>query len=89
MFRVPALLPEAGDTVSHAALLLAVHASVPPPVFETPTVFAAGFDPPAVPENQSDAEDNVSAGGAATLNVTLIVLGEPVAPGAVTVTTPE
>jgi hypothetical protein len=87
MFNVPALEPEAGDTVSHAALLPAVHAIVPAPVFETLTVFAAGLDPPAVPENESEFDESVSTGGAAaTVNVTPTVFA--VTPTAPTVTVP-
>jgi hypothetical protein len=89
MLNVPAFVPEAGETVSHAALLPAVHAIVPPPVFDTVALCAAGLVPPAVPENESEAFDSVSAGGAATLKDTLIVFGDPVAPGAVTVIAPE
>ena len=47
---VPELVPDAGVTVSHAALSVCVQFSVEPPwpVFDTATFCAAGFDPPAV-----------------------------------------
>ena len=87
--NVPAFVPEAGETVSQPALLLAVHTNVPPPLFDTETLCGAGFDPPAVPENDNAAVETFSAGaGAATVNVTAIDFGDPVAPLAVTVTAP-
>src|SRR2546426_9274747 len=47
---VPVLVPDAGDKVNHAAVLLAVQARVPPPVLEILNVVGAGLAPPAVPE---------------------------------------
>ena len=45
---VPLPVPEAGDTVSQAALSLALQLKVPPPVLLMLTVWAAGFVPPWV-----------------------------------------
>lgn len=45
---VPFPVPEAGPTVSQAALPLALHASVPPPVLLMLSVRAAGLAPPCV-----------------------------------------
>ena len=78
----------AGVTASHAASSDAVTSSVPPPVFVTATVLAAGLDPPCVALNDRLAGETASAGGAggSTVSVTAIVLGEPVAPAVVAVT---
>src|SRR4051812_30568946 len=60
---------------------------VPPPVFATLSVWAAGAAPPAVAVNVRPAGVTDSAGGrtGSTVNVTGMVLGDPAAPGAVTV----
>lgn len=47
---VPAFVPLVGVSVSHAALSEALQVSVPPPVLDTPIVFAAGLAAPAAPE---------------------------------------
>ena len=71
------------ESDSHATLSEAVHASAPAP---TVIVFAAGDAPPATAEN--DRLEGVSVrvgGGGSTVSVTGIALGDPTAPGAVTV----
>ena len=85
---VPALVPLAGDTLSQLALSDAVQSIEPPPVLLTDKVLAAGLAPPCVALNDRLAGVTDSAGGVggSTVNVTGIVFGEPVAPGAVTVT---
>ena len=54
----------------------------------TVSVLAAGLAAPCVPLNERLAGETESAGGVtgSTVSVTGIVLGEPVAPAAVTVT---
>ena len=44
---VPLPVPEAGLTVNHEALSLALQLKVPPPVLLRLTVWAAGLPPPA------------------------------------------
>jgi hypothetical protein len=85
---VPELVPLAGATLSHVALSDAVQSIDPAPVLLTDSVLAAGLEPPAVPLNDRLVGVTESAGGvgASSVNVTGIVLGEPVAPAAVTVT---
>jgi hypothetical protein len=85
---VPELVPLAGDTLSQLAVSDAVQSMDPPPVLLTASVLAAGLEPPAVPLNDRLVGDTERAGGvgASSVNVTGIVLGEPVAPAAVTVT---
>ena len=64
----------------------------PLPLFATLTVFAAGAAPFITPEKERAAGDTVSAGGAAgaaSVSPTVIVLGEPLAPAALTVTVAE
>src|SRR5688500_669725 len=56
-------VPLAGVTVSHDASSEAVKDRVPPPVLVTLTVLAAGFAPPTVPPNVSDAGSVASTGG--------------------------
>lgn len=83
--------PLAGEAASHDESLLAVNESVPLPVFETVTLAGVGFVPlPCVPLNETVVEESVSTGGggAATVNVTVIVAGEPCTPDAVTVMCP-
>ena len=46
---VPLSVPDTGLRVNQAALPLAAHPKVPPPVLVTVKVFVAGFVPPAVP----------------------------------------
>ena len=53
--------------------------SVPPPVFDTFTVWAAGFAPPAVAVNERLAGASPPAAGF-TVSVMATVFGEPVAP---------
>lgn len=64
--------------------------SVPPPVLVTLTEAGAGFTPlPCVALNERVVpESDSTAGGGATVNVAVIVAGEPVAPEAVTVICP-
>jgi hypothetical protein len=84
----PSPVPLAGDTASQDTGSEAVHDSVPPPVFDTAMVLAAGALPPVVAENDSEAGDVDSTGGdgGATVNVTGIIFGEPATPPALTVT---
>ncbi len=83
----PAPVPLLGETDSHGALSEALQLSVPPPVLETPNVFAAGEAPPCTLLKASEAGDTDRAGGAggSTVKVTPIVRGEPDAPVADTV----
>src|SRR3954463_12364592 len=85
---VPAFVPLAGDRLSQAAPSEAVQSIEPPPVLLTASVLAAGLEPPSVAVKDGLAGDTVSVGGVAgsTVKVTGIVLGEPPAPLAVTVT---
>src|SRR3954470_4215591 len=85
---VPALVPLVGDSLSQAAPSEAVQSIDPPPVLLTASVLAAGLEPPSVAVKDRLAGDTVSVGGVAgsTVKVTGIVLGEPPAPLAVTVT---
>ncbi len=65
---------------------VALQLSVPPPVFVTSKLCAAGLAPPCVAVNDMLVRDTASAGGAGfTVSATSIVFGEPVAPAAVTV----
>ena len=59
---------------------------MPPPVFETFTVCAAGFAPPAVAVNDTRGRTANTGVAGFTVSVTATVFGEPVAPAAVTVT---
>jgi hypothetical protein len=74
-------VPLLGATDSHEESLLAVKLRLPPPVFVTLTEEAAGFVPlPCVALNAMLVADTDNAGtgvGAATLNVTVMVDGEP------------
>jgi hypothetical protein len=68
-----------------------VKLSVPPPVFVTVALCAAGFAPPCTALMLSVVGDtDKTAGGTdgATVRVTATVNGEPWAPGAVTVKCP-
>ena len=80
--------PLAGVTVSQLASSAAVKLRLPPPVFVTLSVLAAGFAPPAVPLKASDAGVTASAGAGSTTSVTVTSRGEPAAPADVTVTLP-
>src|SRR5919205_1135927 len=77
----------AGVTVSHDASSETLTSSEPLPVLVTDAFCAAGFVPPCVALNGRLVGVTDSAGGvgAATVNVTGIVFGEPPAPAAVTV----
>jgi hypothetical protein len=82
-------VPLAGETLNHVESVAAVKLSVPPPVFETLTLCAAGFAPPCTAFMLSvvGETDNTAGGtGCDTIRVTVIVDGEPCAPAAVTVT---
>ena len=85
---VPAFVPLAGDTLIQVALSDAVQSSEPPPVFETASVLAAGLAPPWVAENDRRAGRPTARAASAdrASSVTVTVFGEPVAPGAVSVT---
>src|SRR5690242_7123637 len=86
---VPELAPLAGVTESHVWLSDAVQFSMPPPVLLTVAVCAAGLEPLVVAVNERPEVETVkTGGGAATVKVTAIVFGDPVASGAVTVMTP-
>jgi hypothetical protein len=83
--------PLAGETASQEESLLAVNESVPAPVFDNVTFAGGGFAPLAcVALNESVFVESVSTGGggAATVNVTVIIAGDPCAPEAVTVMCP-
>ena len=83
----PGAVPLAGVTASQGWLSDAVKLRLPPPEFVTFTVWAAGFVPPWVPLKVRLAGATASTGVAGfTVSVTSTVLGEPVAPAAVTVT---
>jgi hypothetical protein len=84
----PAPVPLAGLNVSQAASSDAVHVRVPPPVFEMPSVWFAGFAAPCCPENVNDVADSPIAGGTVTVRVTLAVVGLLDAPAAVSVIAP-
>src|SRR5581483_12012956 len=79
--RVPAFVPEAGETVSHEELLVAVQLSVPAPLLEIETDCEAGFELPAVPLKLRAAAETERAGvgAAATFRVAEMVLGAPAA----------
>jgi hypothetical protein len=84
-------VPLAGVTESHAESLLAVKLSEPPPVFVTFTEAGVGFAPPCVALKDSARELTASEGGvdaAATLNVAVIVAGDPCTPEEATVIWP-
>src|SRR5947209_5578268 len=84
---VPAVEP----STSQACVFDAVQLSVPPPLFEMAIACAAGLLPLAVAENPSVAGDAEMPGATEAAEIdrlTLIVAGDPVAPGAVTVTAP-
>ena len=86
---VPLLVPEAGERVSHGALLLAVQVSVPPPVLLIVSVWAAGLLVPCCAVNDKLGVLTPMAGGtgaAVTLNVTRTDTGG--APGALSVMLP-
>ena len=74
-------MPLAGDTLNQVWLSDAVQFNVPPPVFDTFTVCAAGLAPPAVAVNDRLAGATANTGDAGfTVSVTSTVFGEPVAP---------
>lgn len=79
----PLPMPEAGLTVSQAALSLADQVSVPPPVLLMVRVWADGLAPPCVAAKEKLAGLAPIAGGigtAVTVNVTgTIMLAAPVA----------
>jgi hypothetical protein len=78
--------PAPADKVIQDWFLVAVQLSAPPPVFVIVMVCAAGFGPRAVPEGFMPVVESVRFGGCRTTKVTAIVCGDPVAPGALTVT---
>src|SRR5690349_7649681 len=87
--RVFGALPDAGDTVSHDRSLVTLKSSVPPPRLATDTDCAAGSAPSATAENESaEVETSIAAGDSLTVNVTVTVFGDPLAPPAVTITCP-
>ena len=84
---VAGALPLPGETASHGASSLTVKLSVPPPVLLTATSLEAGLAPPSGAVNVRLAGETASTGGGgSTVNVTGTVFGEPIAPGAPTVT---
>lgn len=85
---VPSLVALAGETPSHSTSSAAVQATVPPPALVTLSVLAAGLAPPcvALDDRLLGATDSDGGDRGATVSVTGIVLGEPPAPGALTVT---
>ena len=86
---LPAPLPEVVESESHDCALAAVHVSVPPPVLAIAIDCAAGLLPPAVAVKDRVDGVTLSAGAAATVRVTPTVVGDPVAPAAVTTTFAE
>ena len=86
---VPLPVPDAGESVNHAALSLAVQLSVPPPVLLMLTVWVAGLMPPWVAAKEKLVGLAPMAGGTGTVvtvNETGTMTGE--APVALTVTEP-
>ena len=72
---VPAFVPLAGVSESHGALSEAVQFRVPPPAFDTSSVFAAGLEPPCEALNDRFAGVAARAGGwgAPDLNTTVAI----------------
>src|SRR5689334_2617424 len=83
---VTAPVPDACDSVSHGFVPVAVHAGLP--VVLIATVVALGFDPAVQFNVTAVGAAEIVIGAAATVSVAAIVLGDPVAPVALTVTTP-
>src|SRR5450755_4648486 len=85
-------VPLAGNTVSQVASLEVVKLRVPDPVLVTFTVTDAGLPPPAVAVIGTVVgdTDRTGCGGGefVIVKVTVIVAGEPCAPGATTVMWP-
>lgn len=83
----PLPVPDAGDSVSQAALSVTDHASVPPPVLLMLTVCEAGLPPPCCAEKDRLVGLVPMAGGAgAAVTVKLTGTVTLVAPDALTVT---
>jgi hypothetical protein len=85
---LPLLAPEVGwPRLNHDPLHVtdAAQFSVPPPVLLTATAWLAGLLPPCVAVKLNDVGLNpIVAGGAVTVNVTAMLCGVFVAPGAET-----
>jgi hypothetical protein len=85
-------VPLLGVTDSHEESLLAVKVKLPPPIFVTFAVDAAGFVPlDCVAANDKVVGETDNAGaeaGGDTLKVTVMLAGELWAPAAVTVMCP-
>jgi hypothetical protein len=76
-------VPDADESVTHAALAEAVHKSVPPPAFVIETLCAPGTAPPAVELNVSAwGEATKEAGAVVTVSVTATVTALLDAPAA-------
>jgi hypothetical protein len=79
----PLPVPDAGESVSQAALSVTDHASVPPPVLLILTVCEAGLPPPCCAEKERFVGLTPMAGGAgAVVTVKLTGTVTVVAPGA-------
>jgi hypothetical protein len=85
----PAFVPDTGEIDSHGWILDADQLSVPPPLFPTVMVCAAGLEAPEVAEKVIVPGDVVRAGVGGGVPVTMKVTGidplEGLAPGALTV----
>src|SRR3954469_22000384 len=80
----------AGVTESHAASSATLTFSEPLPALVTDAVCAAGLEAPCVAVNVrlAGVTESAGGGGTATVSVTGIAAGDPVAPPAFTVTVP-
>src|SRR4051794_27870042 len=86
---VEGAVPLGGVTVSHGWSVAAVQFSVPPPVLLTEIDCDGGLEPPETAANVRLPGEVARTGVAGlTVNVTGIVLGEPLTPAADTVTLP-
>jgi hypothetical protein len=83
---VPLPVPDAGESVNHAASSLAVQVKVPPPVLLMLRVWVAGLVPPWAPAKERLVGLAPMAGAAVMVNVTGTVTEE--APVAARVTAP-
>jgi len=85
--NAPLLEPDAGLTVSHEALSLALQFRVPEPVLDTVMVWLAGLAPPWMAEKESafGVKSMTGTGAAVTVNDTRTDCGLLVEPTPVTV----
>ena len=81
------VVPEAGETDNHPWLPVTDQVRVPPPVFRSERVWAAGLAAPCVAVNVNEEGLRLTAGsGALTVRVTGMVCGVLEAPVAVSMT---